>query len=58
MIRLTLPVEGLIQRLRRRAERLAAQKVRNVRRRGRRSGHKWRSANALWPDFTDFGGRS
>jgi hypothetical protein len=58
MIRLTLPVDGLIQRLRRRAERLAARQVRSVRRRTRRSGHKWRSATALWPDFTDFGPRS
>lgn len=57
MIRLALPVEGLIQRLRRRAERLAAQKVRTVRRRTRRSDHKWRSPTALWPDFTDFDGR-
>jgi hypothetical protein len=58
MIRLALPVEGLIQRLRRRAERIAAQKAQAVRRRSRKSGHKWRSATALWPDFTDFDGRS
>lgn len=58
MIRLALPVEGLIQRLRRKAERLAAQRVRTVRRRSRKSGHKWRSPTALWPDFTDFGTRN
>lgn len=58
MIRLALPVEGLIQRLQRRAERIAAQKTRAVGRRSRKSGHKWRSAATLWPDFTDFGGRN
>jgi hypothetical protein len=58
MIRLTAPVEGLMQRLRRRAEQLAARKLLGLRQRRSRIGHPWRSPGKLWPDFTDSGSRN
>ncbi len=50
MIRVSAPAAGLVQRLRRRAQRLADRHLRAARRR-KRSG--WHSAAALWPDFVD-----
>jgi hypothetical protein len=55
VIRLALPLEGLIQRMRRRADGIAARKAQSLR---RRSHHPWRSPTALWSDFTDSGERN
>jgi len=59
MIRITPPGAGLVQRLRGRADRIAAARAaavsRNLRRAPRSdprsSGPDWRSATDLWPDF-------
>jgi hypothetical protein len=53
MIRAIPPGEGLLQRLRLRAERIAARHLQGVRRRRRRKTRTWHSPAALWPDFTD-----
>jgi len=57
MIRVSPPGTGLVQRLRRKAERIAARHLR-TRRRNRAGGKGWRSASDLWPDFTDDTARS
>jgi hypothetical protein len=50
MIRASAPADGLVRRLRLRAQRLADRHLRATRRRGCTS---WHSPAALWPDFVD-----
>jgi hypothetical protein len=50
MIRITLSTGRLVQRLRARAERIAAGQI-AARRRDASPRPNWRSAEALWPDL-------
>ncbi|MDZ4276542.1 MAG: hypothetical protein U0995_10915 [Erythrobacter sp.] len=56
MIRAAAASARLVQRLRARAEQIAASRAVDRRRERRRErgapGAEWRSATALWPDFT------
>lgn len=53
MIRATPAEAGLLQRLRLRAGRMVAERLRQSGRRKRRGRDEWHSPAALWPDFTD-----
>jgi hypothetical protein len=52
MIRAAAASNRLVQRLRARAERMLAGRAAAKAREHRRQGAEWRSAAALWPDFT------
>jgi hypothetical protein len=52
MIRAAAASARLLQRLRARAEQIAASRAVDRRRERRAPGAEWRSATALWPDFT------
>ncbi len=52
MISAAVPSVRLVQRLRARAERLAANRAASRRSVARSAGADWRSATSLWPEFT------
>jgi len=52
MIRAAASSSRLVQRLLARAEQIAATRAAARRRERRAPGSEWRSAKALWPDFT------